>query len=99
MVSATRLLRALARSAADHGCAPGLALVATRDWASGLFVGMRYDVAVTLDNGPAALGWLHALPHADLPMPHQFANEVRLVAKSAADGQLTATLEALVLQD
>lgn len=99
MVSATRLLRALARSAAAHGCTPELTLAASRDWASGLFVGTRYDVAVVLADGPAALGWLDALPSADLPMPHQFANEVRVVARSGGDGRLTGILEALVLED
>lgn len=99
MVSAARLLRALTRSAEAYGCVPELALAATRDWASALFVGARYDVSATLDSGPATERWIARLGEIDLPMPRQFAREVRVIARDDADERVALTIEALVLED
>lgn len=98
MVSATRLLRALERSAAAHGCAPELTLAATRPWASALYVGARYDVTAVLDSGAAAECWLAALPDAELPMPRQYASEVRVLAREDAE-RITVLIEAVVLEE
>lgn len=99
MVSAARLLRALTASAESSGCMADLTLVATRDWASALFVGARYDVVATLAPGAAAERWIAALPEIELPMPRQFANDVRVIAREDAGDRLTVTIEAVVLED
>lgn len=99
MVSGGRLLRALERSAATHGCEAVATLLATRDWGSATFVGARYDVEVVLAAGPAAEAWLGALPEAELPMPRQFARDVRVIARDDADETVRLTIEVLVLED
>lgn len=99
MVSAARLLRALAGSAERRGCVAELSHVATRDWASATFVGARYDVAALVDPGPAADAWIAALPSVDLPMPRQFAREVRIIERTDSSDVITLTIEATVLED
>lgn len=99
MVSSSRLLRALERSAVAHGCVPELTLLAVRDWASATFVGARCDVRATLAPGPAAADWIAALPQVDLPMPGQFASEARVIARQEADDAIVLTVEVLVLAE
>lgn len=99
MVSGARLLRALARSAAAYGCAPELSLAGERDWASALFVGARYDVAAELAAGAAAGRWIADLPVVDLPMPRQFASDVRVLSRRDGAGRIALVIEVLVLAD
>lgn len=98
MVSAGRLLRALAASAEAFGCPAELDLNAARDWASGLFLGARYDVAAAVDRGDAADRWIAALPDIDLPMPRQFAGDVRVITRDDSPKRIAITIEALVLE-
>lgn len=99
MVSGARLLRALKWSAAAHGCDAEATLAATRDWGSATFVGARYDVEIVLLAGASAEGWIAALPDADLPMPRQFARDVRVIARADAGDRIGLTVEVLVLED
>ena len=99
MVSGGRLLRAIVRSAQAHGCDAEVALAATRDWGSATFVGARFDVAVTLAAGSSAAAWIAALPEADLPMPRQFARDIRVIARDDPDEPIRLVLEVLVLED
>ena len=98
-MSAARLLRALTRSALAHGCEIEATLAATRDWGSATFVGSRYDVAVDMPAGAAAEGWIAALPEAELPMPRQFARDVRVIAREEAGDRIRLMVEVLVLED
>lgn len=99
MVSAGRLLRALMASAEAHGCAATLTLAKTRDWASAVFVGARYDVVAVLAPGDIAERWIAALPDAELPMHRQFAGEVRVIARADTADGIALTIEAVVLED
>lgn len=98
MVSGVRLLRALERSGSAHGCTPVLTLAATRDWASALFVGARYEVTAELEHGDAAEAWLAGLPQAELAMPRQFAHSVRVISHKGTE-RLTALMEVVVLEE
>lgn len=98
-MSAARLLRALAASAQTHGCAAEFALTRTRDWASAVFAGARFDVTATLGGGADAERWIRVLPAANLAMPRQFARDVSVIARTDADDRITLTIEALVLED
>lgn len=66
---AGRLLRALARSAAAHGCAPELRHETSRPWASITFTGMQHRIGAI---GTGLDAWLAALPEADLAVPGSF---------------------------
>lgn len=89
---ARRMLRALARSAADAGCAAALSHEGERAWATATFAGARHTVRATGD--AAALGrWLAMLPEAELPMHGHF---VASCAAELVGG--AAVIELLVLE-
>lgn len=98
-MSGARLVRALARSADEHGCAAEVALLAEHGWASATFAGSRFELAVSLPVGMAAEAWIAALPEVDLPMPRQFARSVRVMAREEAEGRIALKVEAVVLED
>jgi hypothetical protein len=99
VVSGARLVRALARSAAEHGCAAEVSLLAEHGWASATFAGSRFEVKVALAMGKVAEAWIATLPEVDLPMPRQFARSVRVVAREEAKGRIVLRVEAVVLED
>ena len=87
------LLRALARSAEEAGCAVALSHLRERAWATATFTGARHTVRA--EGEAAALArWLSMLPEAELPMRGWF------VASCAAElSGPTATIELLVLEE
>lgn len=86
------LMRALARSAADAGCAAMLSHQGETPWATLTFTGARHMVAAR--GKPAALArWLAMLPEAELPLHGHF---VASCAAEVAGGE--ARIELLVLE-
>ena len=52
-----------------------------------------------VDLTPPTKQWLATLPEAELPMPRQFARDVRVIARRDADERIRLTIEVLVLED
>lgn len=87
-----RLLRTLARSAAEAGCDAILSHEGETPWATLTFTGARHTVRAAADAAPLSR-WLAMLPEADLPLGGHF------VASCAAElSGGTAVIELLVLE-
>ena len=76
-----------------------------RPWAaasaptSATFAGSRFDLAMVLANGDAAEAWIAGLGEVDLPMPRQFAREVRITAREDDGERIALRVAAVVLED
>ena len=93
------LRRALERSAD----AAGLNLTVTRSdsarWASATFNGARHELTLVLPDNPAAAAWLHHVPDAELSLRGHLVADATVVRTTRADGRMTASLEALTVED
>ncbi|WP_375391274.1 hypothetical protein [uncultured Sphingomonas sp.] len=87
-----QLLRALARSAADEGCAVELSHAGETPWATATFTGARHRLHAAADAAPLA-HWLAMLPEAELPLAGWF---VASCAAEVVSGE--AVIELLVLE-
>lgn len=87
-----QLLRALACSAAEAGCAVALSHEGETPWATATFVGARHRLHAAADAAPLA-HWLAMLPEAELPLAGWF---VASCAAEVAGG--CAVIELLVLE-
>lgn len=70
-------------------------LIASRPWASALFVGCRVAIAVSADDDAKLDEWLTALPEAELGWFGHFVASAEVTERSAN----AATIELLVVED
>jgi hypothetical protein len=69
-------------------------VVASRSWASALFVGQLLTFAITAEDDTRLDEWLIALPDMELPVADHFVAGVEVVARS----DRAATIELLVVE-
>ncbi len=89
-----RLLRALRRSAEEHGVSVTLEPVSETAWESATFSGLLHRIAIAAADSPALDAWLRALPEADLPMPGQCVADV--VVSARTDGAATIAVQTIL---
>lgn len=93
----TLLTRALVADAATAGLAITVDRAAARRWASATFTGAR--VRLILSGAADATAWVAALPEADLPVRGHLVAEVAVLEVARDGDTLTATVEALTVED
>lgn len=94
-----RLERALLASAAHAGCAITIAAIDGVPWSSATFTGARHLVAIEGPAGPAMLGWIAALPEADLPVRGHLVADLRVCAIDADTARTRVHVELLTVED
>ncbi len=85
----TRLLRALRRSAEQHGLTVTFESLSEKPWESATFSGAVHRIAVRTDPSPKFEAWLTALTETDLPMPGHIVADIVVTDHAEA----TCTLE------
>jgi hypothetical protein len=71
----------------------------TRDWASVMFIGMRHNLTLTLDDTPSTLATLAGLYEADLPLRGHFVADLVVSPLGAENGLVTVEIEALTIEE
>ncbi len=87
-------MRGLRTSAASYSLPLSATLIENRPWASALFVGRRFKIAVQGDEDTRLDDWLIALPETELTWPGHFVASAEVIERSAN----AATIELLVVE-
>lgn len=94
----TLLQRALARHAANQGCAVEVVATDMTRWASATFTGARHHMTVHGVQDRALDDWLARLDDADLPLRGHLVADITVRAVRREGGVAQAALEALTVE-
>lgn len=94
-----RLRRALAVSAGAAQIDLAIVRSAATRWASATFTGARHELELAGTASDAAERWLAELPEAELPLAGHLVADLKIVAMTQAERDLTVTLEVLTLEE
>ncbi len=87
-------LRVMATSAASYSLSLSAIVTESHAWASALFIGHRFTIAVTSEDAGFD-AWLNALPEAELAWLGHFVASAEVIERSAN----AATIDLVVVED
>ncbi|MBB3348665.1 MULTISPECIES: hypothetical protein [unclassified Sphingomonas] len=96
-MSAGRLQRALARSAARAGAAVAIERHRAVAWHSATFTGDRHELVLAGRSDPRLDAWLDSLDADSLALPGHVLAELRVVARACEAGATHARLEGVTV--